>query len=54
MRRQSRARPRRRIGTDDVQVCDDTGWVCEEHPGQPWRGASKRADASDCRDLHMF
>jgi hypothetical protein len=18
--------------------CDDSGWVCEEHPGRPWAG----------------
>jgi len=26
----------------DALIGFDTGWVCEEHPGQPWRGASKR------------
>jgi hypothetical protein len=20
------------------QLCDDTGWVCEVHPDQPWEG----------------
>ena len=34
-----------------LHCCFDTGWVCEEHPGRPWRGASKRADASDCCDV---
>ena len=29
-------------------VCDNTGWVCEEHPDRPWRGNSQRADACDC------
>jgi hypothetical protein len=19
-------------------LCDDTGWVCEAHPDQPWQG----------------
>jgi hypothetical protein len=19
-------------------VCEDTGWVCENHPDQPWQG----------------
>ena len=28
--------------------CDNTGWVCEEHPDRPWRGNSQRADACDC------
>jgi hypothetical protein len=36
-----------------IEVCDDTGWMCEEHPGRPWRGASKRADASDCCGVGM-
>jgi hypothetical protein len=30
------------------KLCDDTGWVCEEHPGRPLASASKRADACDC------
>jgi hypothetical protein len=20
-------------------LCQDVGWVCEEHPGRPWAGA---------------
>lgn len=28
--------------------CDDTGWVCENHPSRPARGDSTRADACDC------
>jgi hypothetical protein len=37
----------------DALIGFDTGWVCEEHPGRPWRGASKRADASDCCGVGM-
>jgi hypothetical protein len=29
-------------------VCDNTGWVCENHPERPRKGFSKRADACDC------
>jgi hypothetical protein len=29
-------------------VCDDTGWVRENHPDRPWRGNSQRADPCDC------
>jgi hypothetical protein len=29
-------------------VCDNTGWVCENHPDRPWKGFSKRFDACDC------
>jgi hypothetical protein len=29
-------------------TCDDTGWVCENHPDRPWKGFSKRFDASGC------
>jgi hypothetical protein len=29
-------------------VCDNTGWVCENHPDRPWRGNSQRADACEC------
>ena len=25
--------------------CDDTGWVCENHPDRPSRGFSEREDA---------
>ena len=24
-------------------VCEDTGWVCENHPDQPWEGPHARA-----------
>ena len=27
--------PKRRQGMK-CAVCDDTGWVCEEHPDKPW------------------
>ena len=37
----------------DALIGFDTGWVCEEHPGRPWRGASTRADASDCCGVGM-
>jgi hypothetical protein len=29
-------------------ICDNTGWVCENHPDRPWRGTSQRADACNC------
>lgn len=29
-------------------LCDNTGWVCENHPDRPWREFSERADACDC------
>lgn len=29
-------------------VCDNTGWVCEDHPDRPWRGNSERTEACDC------
>ena len=29
-------------------VCDNTGWVWENHPDRPWRGNSQRVDACDC------
>jgi hypothetical protein len=29
-------------------TCDNTGWVCENHPDRPWKGFSKRFDACDC------
>jgi hypothetical protein len=29
-------------------ACDNTGWVCENHPDRLWRGNSQRADACDC------
>lgn len=28
--------------------CDDTGWVCENHPKRPWDGCSNRRDACGC------
>jgi hypothetical protein len=28
-------------------VCDNTGWVCENHPDRPWRRNGQRADACD-------
>jgi hypothetical protein len=34
-------------------ACDNTGWVCEEHPDRPWRGTSRRADACDCVKVGM-
>jgi hypothetical protein len=33
--------------------CDNTGWVCEEHPDRPWRGTSQREDACDCVKVGM-
>lgn len=30
------------------EVCDDTGWVCENHRDVPWGGVSSRADACEC------
>jgi hypothetical protein len=30
------------------KVCDDTGWVCENHRNLPWKGFSNRQDACDC------
>jgi len=30
------------------RICDDGGWVCENHPDRPWRGTSQRADACEC------
>jgi hypothetical protein len=29
------------------EVCDDTGWVCEDHGDRPLKGDSKRGDACD-------
>jgi hypothetical protein len=30
-------------------VCDDTGWVCENHPDRPWDGGgSTRSDVCGC------
>lgn len=28
--------------------CDDTGHVCENHPGRPWSGLSDAATACGC------
>lgn len=30
------------------RVCDDGGWVCENHQGKPWEGTSSREDACHC------
>lgn len=30
------------------KVCDDTGWVCENHKDLPWKGVSDRKDACEC------
>ena len=35
--------PSKRAGT--YTICDNGGWVCENHPDRPWSGTSKRADA---------
>jgi len=32
----------------DCAWCDNTGWVCEDHPNRPWLGISSRADACHC------
>lgn len=29
-------------------VCDHTGWVCENHELKPWGGVSGRSDACEC------
>jgi hypothetical protein len=29
-------------------VCDHTGWVCENHEFKPWGGTSGRPDACEC------
>jgi len=26
------------VGPTKCLVCEDTGWVCETHPDQPWQG----------------
>ena len=33
-------------------ICDDSGWVCENHPDQPWDNTSQRADARELRPGH--
>jgi hypothetical protein len=30
------------------ELCDDTGWVCEDHGDRPVKADSKRSDACDC------
>ena len=30
------------------KVCGDGLWVCEDHLGKPWGGASDREDACRC------
>src|SRR5437868_5153455 len=33
------------------KICDNSGWVCENHPtsrGRPWAGFSERSDACGC------
>jgi hypothetical protein len=30
------------------EICDNTGWVCENHPRRPSAMFSKRADACNC------
>jgi hypothetical protein len=30
------------------KLCDDTGWVCEDHGDRPLKGDSARSDACDC------
>jgi hypothetical protein len=34
--------------SDAWVVCDNTGWVCENHPDRPFKMFSKRFDACDC------
>jgi len=29
-------------------ICDQTGWVCENHADKPWDGVSARSDACGC------
>ena len=33
---------------DSCLYCDSTGWVCEAHPKNPWKGVSNRFDACEC------
>jgi hypothetical protein len=35
-------------GQQRCEFCDDTGWVCENHPDRPWRGFTSRIDACEC------
>jgi hypothetical protein len=30
--------PMRLVCTMACDLCEDCGWVCEEHPGRPWEG----------------
>jgi hypothetical protein len=34
-------------------VCDNTGWVCEDHPDRPYEMFSGRADACRCGGAGM-
>jgi hypothetical protein len=34
--------------TRTCEFCDDTGWVCENHPQKPSSDFSKRSDACGC------
>jgi hypothetical protein len=34
-------------------ICDDKGWVCENHPDKPWDGTSDREDACSCGGAGM-
>ena len=34
--------------TRNCPVCDDTGWVCENHHQRPYADFSTRADARAC------
>lgn len=37
--------------TRDCQTCDNTGWVCEQHPDKPWDGGSDKG--CDCGGAGM-
>ena len=37
-REQGQAPACKGCGKETCLVCDDTGWVCENHPDQPWHG----------------
>jgi len=30
------------------KICDNSGWICENHPDRPWSGFSDRSDACGC------
>jgi len=34
------------------KVCDDSGWVCEEHPSKPWED-SDSSRSCDCGGAGM-